>query len=93
MGPWARGSHGLCAVVAGYIAAMEESVLRVGRDSGLWATSWDGRVSYPGHARDSIPSAPHRYVMMVEIAGGDLASSVEFLTMLELFKTSQAKVQ
>lgn len=87
MGPWARGSHGLCAVVAGYIAAMEKSVLRVGRDSGLWATSWDGR------ARDSIPSTPHRCVMMVEIAGGDLASSVEFLTMLELFKTSQAKVQ
>lgn len=31
--------------------------------------------------------------MMVKIAGGDLASSVGFLTMLELFKTSQAKVQ
>lgn len=56
VGPWARGSHGLCAVVAGYIAAMEESVLRVGRDSGLWATLGSLTcVSYPGHARDSIP--------------------------------------
>lgn len=41
-GRWTRGSHGLCAMVAGYITATEESVLRVGRDSGLWATSWDG---------------------------------------------------
>lgn len=92
-GTLGRGSHGLCAMVAGYITATEKSVLRVGRDSGLWATSWDGPVSYPGQPRDSIPSAPHRRVMMVKIAGGDLASSVGFLTMLELFKTSQAKVQ
>lgn len=91
-GAWGRGEPWPCAVVAGQGAATDESVWQVGTGSGLWVTSWDGHVSYPGCPRESIPSASHRCVTIVKIAGDVLASPGEFLTMLELFKTSQADV-
>lgn len=91
-GAWGRGEPWPCAVVAGQGAATDESVWQVGTGSGLWVTSWDGHVSYPGCPRESIPSASHRCITIVKIAEDVLASPGEFLTMLELFKTSQADV-